>query len=96
MQLVDTPILEAMKAAHADARGALDAWRKEVEDAAWSSPQDIKDRYASASFLGDNRVIFNIKGNSYRLVVKVRFQNGIVMIEWGGTHAEYDKKNFGQ
>jgi mRNA-degrading endonuclease HigB of HigAB toxin-antitoxin module len=47
-------------------------------------------------FLGGNRVIFNIKGNSYRLVVKVRFQNGIVMIEWGGTHAEYDKKNFGQ
>lgn len=96
MQLVNIPILEALKAAHADARGALDAWRKEVEGATWSSPQDIKDRYASASFLGDHRVIFNIKGNSYRLVVKVRFQNGIVMIEWGGTHAEYDKKNFGQ
>jgi len=85
-----------MKAAHADARGALDAWRKEVEGAAWSSPQDIKDRYATASFLAFNGVIFNIKGNSYRLVVKVRFQSGIVKIEWGGTHAEYDKKNFGQ
>lgn len=96
MQLVNTPILEALKTAHADARGALDAWRAEVEQAAWSSPQDIKGQHASASFLGGNRVIFNIKGNSYRLVVKVRFQNGIVMIEWGGTHAEYDKKNFGQ
>ena len=96
MQLVNTPILEALKTAHADARGALDAWRAEVEQAAWSSPQDIKDRYVSASFLAGNRVIFNIKGNSYRLVVKVRFQSGIVMIEWGGTHAEYDKKNFGQ
>ncbi len=96
MQLVNTPILEALKASHADARGALDAWRAEVEQATWSTPQDIKDRYATASFLSGNRVIFNIKGNSYRLAVKVRFQNGIVMIEWGGTHAEYDKKNFGQ
>lgn len=96
MQLVNTPILEALKASYADARGALDAWRAEVEQATWSTPQDIKDRYATTSFLNGNRVIFNIKGNSYRLVVKVRFQNGIVMIEWGGTHAEYDKKNFGQ
>ncbi|MGW9064982.1 type II toxin-antitoxin system HigB family toxin [Achromobacter animicus] len=94
MQLINIPILESLKATYADARGALDAWRAEVEQAAWSSPQDIKDRYASASFLGGNRIIFNIKGNSYRLVVKVRFQNGIVMIEWGGTHAEYDKKDF--
>jgi mRNA interferase HigB len=96
MQLVNTPILEELKASHADARGPLDAWRAEVELATWATPQDIKDRYATASFLSGNRVIFNIKGNSYRLVVKVRFQNGIVMIEWGGTHAEYDKKNFGQ
>ncbi len=96
MQLVNILILETLKATYADARGALDAWRAEVEQAVWASPQDIKDRYASASFLGSNRVIFNIKGNSYRLVVKVRFQNGIVMIEWGGTHAEYDKKDFGR
>lgn len=95
MQLVNTPILEELKANHADARGALDAWRCEVEAAAWSCPQDIKDRYSTVSFLSGNRVIFNIKGNSYRLAVKVRFQSGIVMIEWGGTHAEYDKKNFG-
>jgi mRNA interferase HigB len=95
MQLVNLPILEQLKECHSDARGALDVWRAEVEAATWSTPQDIKDRYAAASFLGDNRVIFNIKGNNYRLVVKVRFQNGIVMIEWGGTHAEYDKKKFG-
>jgi mRNA interferase HigB len=96
MQLVNTPILEELKARHADAGGALDAWRAEVEQAAWSTPQDIKDRYATASFLSDNRIIFNIKGKSYRLIVKVRFQNGIVMIKWGGTHSEYDKKSFGQ
>ena len=86
--------MEELRAAHADARGALDAWRKDVEGAAWSSPQDIRDRYASASFLGGNRVIFNIKGNSYRLVVKAKYQNGMVLIEWVGTHAEYDKLKF--
>lgn len=95
MQLINLAVLEELKSSHADARGALDAWRAEVQAATWLSPQDIKDRYASASFLSGNRVIFNIKGNTYRLVVKIRFQNGIVMIEWGGTHAEYDKKRFG-
>lgn len=94
MQLVNLEVLEALRQAHADARGALDAWRSEVEKAHWAGPQDVKDRFSTASFLGDSRIIFNIKGNSYRLVVKVRFRNGIVLIEWGGTHAEYDKKNF--
>lgn len=94
MQLVHLKVLEDLKKDHADARGALDAWRAEVEQARWAMPQDIKDRFPTASVLSDNRVIFNIKGNAYRLVVKVRFQNGLVMIEWGGTHAEYDKKRF--
>lgn len=94
MQIVGLPKLDILKSNHADARGALDAWRIEVERALWSGPQDIKARFATASFLAGNRVIFNIKGNSYRLVVKVRFQNGIVLIEWGGTHAEYDKQDF--
>ncbi len=95
MHLTNLKVLEEIKQAHADARGALDAWRSEVETARWESTHDVKERFATASFLADNRIIFNIKGNSYRLVVKVRFSNGIVLIEWGGTHAEYDKKNFG-
>lgn len=94
MQLLGLPKLEAFKRSHADSRGPLDTWRVEVESAHWAGPQDIKDRYPSASFLADNRVIFNIKGNTYRLVVKARYQNGIVLIEWVGTHAEYDKQNF--
>jgi mRNA interferase HigB len=57
-------------------------------------PQDIKNRYRSADFLADNRVIFNIKGNHYRLVVRVKYQNGIAVIEWVGTHSEYDKQRF--
>lgn len=94
MQLVHLEVLDALRLAHADARRALDAWRSEVERAHWAGPQDLKDRFSTASFLGENRVSFNIKGNSYRLVVKVLFRNGIVFMEWGGTHAEYDKKNF--
>jgi len=93
MQLVGLLKLDAFKRTHADSRGPLDAWQVEVEAANWSGPQEIKNRYPSASFLADNRVIFNIKGNTYRLVVKARYQNGIVLIEWIGTHAEYDKQS---
>ena len=79
---------------HNQAKPALESWFAEAERAVWKTSQDIKDRYSSADFLADNRVIFNIKGNHYRLVVKVRYQNGIVAIEWVGTHAEYNKQSF--
>lgn len=81
---------------HADSRTALEAWLGEVSQEAtiWQTTHDIKKRYQSADFLKDNRVIFNVKGNHYRLVVKVRFQNNLVFIEWIGTHSEYDKKTF--
>ena len=75
---------------NANARVALEAWFAEAQAATWSRPQDIKDRYRSADFLPGNRVIFN--GN--RLVVRVRYQNGIVYIEWVGTYAEYSKRSF--
>ena len=94
MRIVGLPILEAFQARHANVRGALDAWRSEVERAEWKSPQDIKQRYRSADFLSGNRVIFNVKGNAYRLIVMVRYQSGLVVIEWVGTHADYDKKKF--
>ncbi|WP_374658307.1 type II toxin-antitoxin system HigB family toxin [Inhella sp.] len=94
MRILNLPLLEDFKRGHADARGPLDAWRLEVERVAWADTHDIKQRYASADFLADGRVIFNIKGKRYRLVVKVRFQNGIVRVEWVGTHAEYSKKRF--
>lgn len=94
MQLLGLVKLDEFKRKHADSRSALDVWRVAVEREQWSGPQDVKNRYPSASFLADSRVIFNIKGNSVRLVVKVRYQNGIVLIEWIGTHAEYDNRNF--
>jgi mRNA interferase HigB len=79
---------------HAAAKPALDAWFQEAAEADWQKPQDIRDRYRSADFLAGNRVIFNIKGNHFRLVVKVRYRNGIVVVEWVGTHAQYDKQRF--
>ncbi|MDE1356206.1 type II toxin-antitoxin system HigB family toxin [Vibrio aestuarianus] len=79
---------------HANAKSALEVWFAEAEKAAWKTPQDIKNRYGSADFLADNKVIFNIKGNHYRLVVKIRYQNGIAVVEWVGTHAQYDKQDF--
>lgn len=94
MRILGLPLLEEFKKSHADVRGPLDAWRIDVEGQTWLIPQDIKQRYKAADFLAENRVIFNIKGNSYRLVVQVRYQNGIVLIEWVGTHAEYSKKKF--
>lgn len=94
MQLLGIIKLDAFKRQHADSRGALGAWQTAIERERWTGPGDVKIRYPSASLLADNRVIFNIKGNAYRLVVKARYQNGIVLIEWVGTHAEYDKQRF--
>lgn len=96
MQLLGLLKLENFKQKHAAARGPLDAWRADIETAQWNGPQDVKRRHATASFLADNRIIFNIKGNAYRLVVKVRYQNGIVVIVWTGTHAEYSKLDFSE
>jgi mRNA interferase HigB len=94
MRVLGLPLLDRFKQSHADARGSLDAWQDEVERAQWQTSQDIKRRYASADFLANNRVIFNVKGNRYRLVVQVRYLGGLVVVEWIGTHAEYDKKKF--
>jgi len=95
LQLFGLILLYEFKREHATARGAIDAWIFEVRHADWTIPQDIKNRYKSADFLAGNRVIFNTKGNSFRLVVKVDYVRKIVMAEWVGTHAAYNKKRFG-
>lgn len=76
---------------HRDAEDALRAWYAEATDAQWRTPQGILDRYRSADILPGNRVVFNIKGNQYRLVVKIHYNTGIVYIRFVGTHAEYDR-----
>lgn len=94
MKLVGRPVLDEFGRQHADVRKQIAAWIGEVEAAEWQTPQDIKTRYVKASFLSDNRVIFNIKGNDYRLDVKVSYKNHIVLIKRIGTHDEYNKWEF--
>ena len=72
-------------------KAALDAWFSEVCKADWASSADVKRHYAAASIISADRIVFNIKGNSYRLVVAVDFEKAIVFIKWIGTHADYDK-----
>ena len=93
MQLLGLFKLDEFKRKHADSRGPLDVWRVEVEQAQWVSTQDVKSRYPSASFLADNRVIFNIKGNQFRLIGKYGFGENQVhlFICWIGSHADYSK-----
>jgi mRNA interferase HigB len=76
---------------HADARQPLFAWFAELEEATWGSPTDVKRAYPSASFLAGNRIVFNIKGNKYRVVVAVKYEFFVVYIRFVGTHADYDK-----
>ena len=69
----------------------LKAWYAEAKKANWSKPADIKSQYILASILKDNRVVFNIKGNDYRLVTAINYDFKIVYIRFIGTHKEYDK-----
>jgi mRNA interferase HigB len=78
---------------HADAKGPLEAWYYEAKQAEWDSPDDIKQHYSTASILKDNRVVFNISGNKYRLVVRINYHSKTVFIRFIGTHQEYDKIN---
>lgn len=74
-----------------DSEGALKAWFAEARLAKWTCPQDVKNQYANASIIGNNRVVFNIKGNDYRLIVGIAYKIEVVYVKFIGTHAEYDK-----
>jgi mRNA interferase HigB len=78
---------------HPDAEQPLKGWYAEASHSAWVHPKDIKARYPAASFLAGNRLVFNIKGNKYRLITHVRYDLGRVYIRFIGTHPEYDKVN---
>lgn len=79
----------------AAARRQFDAWIAEARAARWRSPADVKAKYATASIVGGNRIVFNISGNNYRLVTTVNYSSGVVDIRFFGTHAEYDRIDVG-
>jgi mRNA interferase HigB len=91
MKLIGRHILVQFKLKHADVRSQVDAWEAEVKDAEWTTFHDIRRRYASASSIPAGRVIFNLKGNKYRLRVMVNYPNRIVKVDRAGTHEEYLK-----
>jgi mRNA interferase HigB len=72
-------------------KAALDAWFDEVRKARWTTTAEVKRRYATASVVSAERIVFNLKGNDYRLVVTVDFEKGIVWIKWLGSHRDYDR-----
>jgi len=91
MRVIARKTLCDFYALHADSKAPLEAWFHEVIAARWHGPQDIKARFPSADVLPGNRVVFNIKGNHYRLIVKIHYNTGVVFIRFIGTHAEYDR-----
>ena len=78
------------KPGNQDAEQALRAWYAEAKEAEWNGPNDIKAKYLSASIVGNNRVVFNIKGNKYRLIVSIKYDFKLAYIRFVGTHKEYD------
>lgn len=91
MRIIKQKTLKDFWEKHRNAEQAFKAWYYEASHAAWTSFADIKGKYPSADVLPGNRVVFNIKGNTYRLVVQIHYNTGIVFIRFVGTHAEYDK-----
>ena len=78
---------------YSDSKNALEAWHKEVLQMNWNNSNEIKTMYASASIVGDEKIVFNIAGNKYRLIVKINYYAKIVFIKFIGTHKQYDKIN---
>lgn len=90
MRIIALKTLREFWETHPNARQQLQSWYEDAKHAAWQSPSDIKVIYRNASIVANNRVVFNIKGNDYRLIVAVNYRFGIAYIRFIGTHAEYD------
>lgn len=93
MRVISKKILRDFWEIQSDCEQQLKSWFREAYKSQWKNPNELKNEYPSASILEGNRVVFNIKGNSYRLIVKISFEYKMVWIRFIGTHAEYDKIN---
>ncbi len=90
MRIVALKTLREFWARHPDAEQSLRAWHEEVNRAQWRTPADIKAHFGNATILKGRRVVFNIKGNDYRLLTALAYHTGLVFVKFVGTHAEYD------
>jgi mRNA interferase HigB len=91
MRIIALPALRLFWQRHPDAELPLRSWYTLASRATWKSPADVKRAYSSASFVANNRVVFNIKGNDYRLVVLVRYDKSLMYVRFVGTHSQYDR-----
>lgn len=90
MRIIAKRTLRAFWKRHPKAKGPLEAWHQEATRADWSTPSEVKAQFRSASMLQNNRVVFNIAGNQYRLIVKINYPYRIAYIRFIGVHADYD------
>lgn len=93
MQVIARRTLKQFWDLHPEAETALKLWYAAVSKTMWNGPADVRNQFASADFVADNRVIFNVAGNRYRVVVYVAYRFKRVLIKFVGTHAEYDRIN---
>ena len=91
MRVISRKWLNELAKRHPDAKPGLDAWFHEAEDADWANPAELKEQYATASILKNGRVVFNVGGNKYRLVVRINYAYRVVYVRFAGTHSEYDQ-----
>lgn len=91
MRIISLGTLRGYWEIHRDAKEPLKAWFRETKAADWETPHDVKAMYRTASVIGDSRIVFNIAGNKYRLIVKFNFPYRVGYIRFIGTHAEYDE-----
>jgi mRNA interferase HigB len=90
MRVIARSTLEAFWTQYPDSEQALRSWYQEALHAKWSSPSGIKAQYRNASILKGSRVVFNIAGNKYRLLVEVLYRIGVIYVKFVGTHKQYD------
>ncbi|MBN1223811.1 MAG: type II toxin-antitoxin system HigB family toxin [Candidatus Aminicenantes bacterium] len=93
MHVISVKTLRDYYSKNRETENPLKTWYHEVKRADWKNPQDVKAKYKTASIIGGNRIVFNIKGHQYRLVTKINYKMKVVYIRFIGTHKEYDKIN---
>jgi mRNA interferase HigB len=93
MRVISRRPLHALAKRFPDAKAELDAWFHEAETAMWANPAEVKEQYGNAIILKGSRVVFNICGNKYRLIVRINYAYSVVYIRFAGTHREYDQIN---
>ncbi|GHT72529.1 toxin RelE [Bacteroidia bacterium] len=95
MRVIAKKMLREFWTIHPNCEQQLKSWYQEASNARWLNPNQIKTDYPSASILNDNRIVFNIKGNNYRLIVKINYDYQMIWIRFIGTHVAYDKIDAG-